>query len=728
MKSMPAATHSRPSARYLPYLVLAGILLLGAVLRILYFQEIRQEPDFFFPAIDASYHDYWARGIATGNWVPPGGREDPLIYKHPFYRPPLYVYILAALYRLKGVDFVFPRIFQMALGLLAAGLAYFIGKRWFGEVTGLIWSALMATYWIFIFYEGELVGESFSVILGLPLIWTIARAGEGRKGLLPGLIAGIVLGLYALLRPNILVFFPAASAWILWAGRRADCSGGSSAFALRATAGKPGATQQGRRNGPPPGKAVWPAVAGLALGTVLAIAPATIRNYVVSGEFVPIAANAGLSIVVANNEFTDGTTHIIPGIGDVGEPFEYTRIVRQLERNLGRPLTHQEASNHLTGQALDFAFSHPGKFLKLLGRKALLFWGPYEIRNLKETYYARLNSAVLRAIPLNFPLVLAMGVLGMILFFASKSVERGTCNVRRATCNVLRATCNGLPRSEQFSVSVLLVLFIVFYFLSMVAFAAADRYRIPLIPFLLLFGAVGIERGAWFVRGKEWGKASRAVLVGAALFGLFSLNPTGYRPSPEKWHYDRALNYGDMRDWDNAIREYKMAIECEPQFLRAYNNLGNVYALRDQLAEAARYYSLVLKLDPSLAQVHSNLGNVLYKQGRVEESIVYFRQALALRPDLVEAWNNLGVALQKQEKPEAAIEAYRKALVYRPQDVSPLVNLGNLYIRLGRPEEAIEALSKALAANPGFAPAVSALEKARRMKKTVTEKEVTSDQ
>jgi tetratricopeptide (TPR) repeat protein len=666
-------------------------------LRILYFREILHEPDFFFPAIDASYHDYWARGIATGNWVPPGGREDPLIYRYPFYRPPLYAYILAALYRLYGVDLIFPRVFQMALGLAAAALAFFIGRRWFGETAGLIWSGLMAVYWIFIFYEGELVGESFSVILGLPLLWTIASAGEGRRGWIEGLVAGVVLGLYALLRPNVLVFFPVAAGWIVWS----RCRYG------------PALLRAEREGGT---KAAWLTVAGLALGTVLSIAPATIRNYVVSGELVPIAANAGLSIVVANNEFTDGTTHIIPGIGDVGEPFEYTRIVRQLERNLRRPLTHQEASNILTGQALDFVFAHPGKFLKLLGRKALLFWGPYEIRNLKETYYARLNSPVLRAIPLNFTLVFALGVLGAILFFARRRLGRGDAT---AGCSVAPpgAAGNCLSPSHQFEIGVLLVLFIVFYFLSMVAFAAADRYRIPLIPFLLLFGSLGVERMAAFARGKEWGHAGLAAAGGIALFGLFSLNPTGYKPAPEKWHYDRALNYSDMRDWENAIREYHEAIECEPQFLRAYNNLGNVYAIRDQLDEAARYYEHVLKLDPSLAQVHSNLGNVLYKQGKVEESIRYFHQALALRPDLVEAWNNLGVALQKQGKLDEAIEAYRKALVYRPQDISPLVNLGNLYMRRGRPEEAIQALEKALAANPGFTPALSALEKARRMQK-----------
>ncbi len=684
MKSVVSSCPSRS------FVILAGVLLLGALLRLLYLREIRGDPDFDHPAIDAGYHHYWARGIASGDWEPPEGRDDPQIYLHPFYRPPAYAYFLAAVYRVFGVGFLAPRLVQMALGLLAAVLAFFIGRRWFGETAGLVWSGLMAVYWIFIFYEGELVGESLSVILGLPLLWAIAAAGSGGRGLLRGAAAGVVFGLYALLRPNVLVFLPVSAAWLVWAVRRRGKSGAGGGE----SAGNP-----------------WSAVAGLALGTVLAISPATIRNYVVSGEFVPIAANAGLSIVVANNEFTDGTTHIIPGIGDVGEPFEYTRIVRQLERNLGRSLTHQEASNQLTKQALDFVLLHPGRFLTLLGRKALLFWGPYEIRNLKETHYARLSSPVLRRIPLNFPLVLALGVLGAILFFMKNSVARGTWHMARpsraappASCHVSRATGNGYPPSGQFAVAVLLVLFIVFYFLSMVAFAAADRYRIPLIPFLLLFGALGLERIASCLREREWARALVAAALGAGLFTLFSLNPTGYRPSPEKWHYDRSLAYVEDGDWESAVREAERAIDCAPGYGEAYATMGVAHQKAGRLPEAIAAYEAALRIKPS-ARTEKNLADALFQSGRKAEGDEHYRRALTLDPSFGRIYCDLAQALSERGENAAAIAELNKALQVHPENAAAHNLLGTILLKLGREEEALGHYREAIRINPRFAAA-----------------------
>ncbi len=646
------------------WVLLTLILLLGVVLRGIYLAEIKGNPDFAFPSIDASYHDYWARGLVGGVWAVPEGREDPQIYRYPFYRPPGYAYFLASVYWVFGPNYFWPRVFQMLIGLAVAFLVFAFSRRWFGEAAGLLAALLVSTYWIFIYFEGELVGVVFAVFLSLLLVSLLARLPE-RTGPWWGGLSGVVAGGYALLRPNVLLFLPVAALWTIWAVRRR-------------------------------GTGKWlPPILGLFLGATAAIVPVTARNYLVSGEVVPIATNAGISAIVANNELSDGTTHTIPGLGDVGTPYDYPRIVRYLERQLGRPLRHSEASNYLVGQAIEFAKENPGRFLYLLGRKALLFWGPREIRNLKEVHFARLHSPLLRKIPGNFPLVAALFVVGVILVFLD--LKKGKEKV-----------------PGEFETAVLMLLFVGAYFLSLLPFAAAARYRVPIIPFLLIFGAYGLVRIGESAWKREWKRAAFWAAAGAALYGLASINFSGFRPSPEKWHFDRALAYTDKKDWDNAIRSYRAAIELQPGFVRAHNNLGNIYALREDYDEAIKYYRFVIRLQPNVVQARNNLGNAFFRQGKVEEALKEFKEALRIRPDLVEAQNNLGVCFLRLGRIDDAIEHYRKAIEYKPSNVASHVNLAKALVQQERYEEAYRHVETALKLQPGFPQAARIMEALKR--------------
>ena len=74
----PPPTADRGSSRS-TFLILAVILLVGAALRIAYLREIVSAPDFAAPITDAAFHDYWARGLLTGDWTPPARQPDPRI-------------------------------------------------------------------------------------------------------------------------------------------------------------------------------------------------------------------------------------------------------------------------------------------------------------------------------------------------------------------------------------------------------------------------------------------------------------------------------------------------------------------------------------------------------------------------------------------------------------------------------------------------------------------------
>ena len=224
--------------------VLIAILVVGALLRGLYLAEIVDSPGFTAPQVDADYHDYWARALVTGDFTPPPLHPDPLIRTTPYFRPPGYPYFLAFVYALTDGSYLFARGFQMALGLLSALFAFSFGRRWFGSRMGLIFAGLMSTYWGFIYFEGELLEPALFSSLILLFLWDLSLWVNGIS-FSRSLSTGLLLGLCALVRPNVLLFAPVVLLWAFWVSK----------------------TRRGL---------LRPAI-GLVLATALTIAPVTIR-------------------------------------------------------------------------------------------------------------------------------------------------------------------------------------------------------------------------------------------------------------------------------------------------------------------------------------------------------------------------------------------------------------------------------------------------------------------
>jgi 4-amino-4-deoxy-L-arabinose transferase-like glycosyltransferase len=242
------------------------VLVVGVALRVAYLGEVCGSLEFSCPAVDEEFHDYWARGLATGDWTPPDDYEDPLIGSTPYLRPPGYPFFLAGVYRLAGHGYLAPRIAQTFVGLINCLLTYLMARKVFGAVVGLIAALMMSSYWIFIYFESKLHEPVLLIGLGLLLVYLLSLWSD-RTGVLRSLAAGLVLGVFALVRPTVLPFGGAVVAWMLWTLRR------------------------GRLR-------LFPA-SGLAFvaGALLAIAPVTVRNWIVARDFVLISSNAGVNLI-----------------------------------------------------------------------------------------------------------------------------------------------------------------------------------------------------------------------------------------------------------------------------------------------------------------------------------------------------------------------------------------------------------------------------------------------
>lgn len=142
------------------------------------------------------------------------------------------------------------------------------------------------------------------------------------------------------------------------------------------------------------------------------------------------------------------------------------------------------------------------------------------------------------------------------------------------------------------------------------------------------------------------------------LSGTVSVARLGHKvPGKAQKEFDRAVKAAERNDSQKAIEHLKKAIEIDPDFMEAYNNLGARYLRMNQPAEAAVYLERAVELDGSSSQAHSNLAIAYLLLQRFEEAEREARQAVTLDATSNRARYVLGMALaaQNRDPQEAAI-------------------------------------------------------------------------
>lgn len=646
--------------------ILAAILLVGLLLRVSYLREVTARPIFSAPIADAAFHDYWARAMVSGDWTPPQGEPDPRIREVPFLRPPGYPYFLSLEYALTGLSLTGARIIQMLLGLANVFLLFLLGRAVFNRAIGVLLAAFAATYWALIYYEAELHSVVLSVTLGLGLLLALQRWSR-QPGWPRALLAGGLLGLSALVRPEVMLFIPVAAAWLWWFGHR---------------------RLPPRRLGIQAG--------ALIAGALLVISPATIRNAVVSREFVPISANGAINFYVGNNETADGITTRIPILPELGGSsgwscFSYDQIVSAISQQEGSPLTYADASAYFSRLARTYIRAHPGGFLRLCLRRAALFWDPAEVANNQADDMEKRNSPTLRFLP-GFPYAFSLSLLGLGLLLHDR---RGLSPARRKAARGRAEIGSG-----DGPMLVLIGLFILTSFAATLPFIAAGRLRAPVVPILFVFGAYGLHRLWFMLRGGIWKSLVAALVVWIALFGLSRVSWAGYHTDPAWWHTDRALALYRQGQNQKALAEFQAALEANPGFVDAHVNLARVLTEMGRADEAIAHYQIVVANRTQRVDVRYQLGAALLGRGRTKEAVRELREVVRQNPRMAEGYFDLGRALLEMKDYPGSLEAFDQCLRLTPDEPGAFVNRGIALTKMGRPLEGIAALERAIQLKP----------------------------
>jgi eukaryotic-like serine/threonine-protein kinase len=146
-------------------------------------------------------------------------------------------------------------------------------------------------------------------------------------------------------------------------------------------------------------------------------------------------------------------------------------------------------------------------------------------------------------------------------------------------------------------------------------------------------------------------------------------------------------------DWAAADRQFKRAIELNPNSADAHDDYNFYLLAMDRLEEALAHGRRVVELDPLTPWRRQCIGLAYYFARQFDEALSAFKAAMEVDPDLRFHFY-VGWIYREKGMYEEAIAEFRKGLESTPGRPHLLGHLGNAYARAGRAREARECLRK----------------------------------
>jgi Tfp pilus assembly protein PilF len=605
-RTQPRPTRRRHSLAPSHYLFAAVFML-----RLITLLRLSSSPFLLPNSGDMHFYNEWAMRILHGQ----------LTEHRAFYGLPLYPYLLALLYALLGYNPFIPGLLQAILDGGTAVLIYKLAVRIFSG-PAMVGSEGDAQNF-FERYRGEWVGllaglswgfflpqEAYAAILmpvsGLVfvfwfVVWQIIHRREAPSPL-GYLMLGVLIGFTAMGVATILFLAPLLFAALFFKWNSRDWLAKAAAAAL--------------------------AFIGIGIGA----SPCWVHNYFIARDPVFLSAHSGVNFWIGNNPLATGYPRFPPGL-HAGQRAMLDDSIAVAEKAAGRSLKRSEVSAYWSEKTRAYIKSNFGPWLKLLLVKARNFWNAFQYDDLSVITILREQNVILPG--LKFGMVAALAIPGF-LFALTR-----------------------YPLSRWVGAAVLLNM------ASLLTVFVTERYRMAVVPGLLLGGCFGIS--------ELWQSCITAKYSRASVYLMLLLGATLFVSIPQRdpglWALD-AYNSGWQALQSNNLR------------------------LAETKLEVAYAYA------PDNAEVNFAFGNLRLAQGNNPVAESYYLATLRLDSNHEGAYNNLGVLALQQEHWNRAANFFAKALQQNPLDAKTYYLIAEAQFHAGNFHNASLAIARAIELNP----------------------------
>jgi len=641
------------------------------LVKVVYVLQSAQSLQIRIPIMDGYYYDETARSILAGDFV----------RREAFFMGPLYSYFLAAVYAVFGRDVTIARLIQAAGGALTVVVTYFLGRRLFRPSIGFAGAVLLVFYGATTFYETQLLMMWMGTLLNLTALLLLVRIepeSDWHRYLLPGL----VLGISALARANILVFVPVAVLWIVFIRKVPDR---------------------------------WIKAAALTAAAVVAILPATVHNYMASRDFVPVTSNAGVNFYIGNSAVANGIFYPPPGTDFFTDATTRTYV----ERMVGRDMSPSEISSYWFDLAFDYIRGHPASAIGLFGRKLAMFFNGYEIPQIESYDLTKRDYRPLKLLFVNFWFLGGIGIVGLLFSFSQwRRLFPLQWYVLSYAISIALFFVTARYRVQ---IAPVMALFAAYALLDVF-----PRYLTSLRRGLVVGGLAAavlfLTQPALFaLDAKEVAfrehvhRARRAGMAGEYQRAVAEIDSAvAMYPDHFEGYVHRAIIHNEGKDHFKAIEDYTRALDLRPDLPGTHYDLGQTFRKVSMLQQAIAEYKKAISLDSLMVKAYNNLGITYAEVGEYQEAVDCFQKVIQLDPHYTKAYNNLGAVLAENNRLDDAIATFSEAIRRDPMYANSYKNLANAYVVKREIQPAIDALTQYLSLMPSDEAARANLEKLRQ--------------
>lgn len=178
----------------------------------------------------------------------------------------------------------------------------------------------------------------------------------------------------------------------------------------------------------------------------------------------------------------------------------------------------------------------------------------------------------------------------------------------------------------------------------------------------------------------------------------------------------QGYNLQSVGDSQRALSFYQKAVEIDPLYVEAYNDIGVIYEEQGRLQEAEKFYQRALEIDPNFIPAYTNLAFLYEKTGDIKKSADYWKERY-IRGQKGEYWHEvarqrllrLGTypQVRREMLEEEAARVSRELSYKRQRQRLEVIEEARLHFNVGKKAflegaypQAIRNLNKALSLEP----------------------------